>query len=40
MTAILKHPGSYACYRISPDDSNRLALIFDPLGESTPCIAG
>lgn len=27
---ILKSPGDYQAYRISPEDTNRLAIIFDP----------
>jgi mannose-6-phosphate isomerase-like protein (cupin superfamily) len=27
---VLKSPGDYQAYRISPGDSNRLALVFDP----------
>jgi mannose-6-phosphate isomerase-like protein (cupin superfamily) len=30
---IVKLRESYRAYRISPDDSNRLVLIFDPIGE-------
>jgi mannose-6-phosphate isomerase-like protein (cupin superfamily) len=27
---VYKSPGDYQAYRISPDDTNRLALVFDP----------
>ncbi|MGK7913357.1 MAG: cupin domain-containing protein [Synechococcus sp.] len=27
----LKHPQDYQAYRISPDDTNRLAIVFDPI---------
>lgn len=37
--ATSKQPDAYQCFRISPRDSNRLAIIFDPTGESTPFIA-
>lgn len=28
---IARHPGQYQAFRISPDDTNRLVLVFDPL---------
>jgi mannose-6-phosphate isomerase-like protein (cupin superfamily) len=28
---VLKSPGDYQAYRISPEDTNRLALVFDPV---------
>lgn len=33
MSAVLKHAGDLAAYRISPGDSNYLACVFDPLGD-------
>ena len=29
----LKHPHDYQAYRISPEDTNRLAIIFDPISD-------
>jgi mannose-6-phosphate isomerase-like protein (cupin superfamily) len=37
--AIKKSAGDYRAYRISPGDTNRLAIIFDPVGEGTSFIA-
>ena len=37
--AIKKSLGDYRAYRISPGDTNRLAIIFDPIGEGTSFIA-
>ena len=39
MAAIKKSPGEYRAFRISPGDSNRLAIVFDPAGEGTSFIA-
>ena len=39
MPPIKKSPGEYRAFRISPGDSNRLAIIFDPPGEETSFIA-
>ena len=39
MPAIKKSPGEYRAFRISPGDSNRLAIVFDPPGEGTRFIA-
>jgi mannose-6-phosphate isomerase-like protein (cupin superfamily) len=39
MPAIKKSPGEYRAFRISPGDSNRLAIVFDPPGEGTSFIA-
>ena len=39
MSAVVKHPARYRAYRISPDDSNRLVLIFDPQAEQAPFVA-
>jgi mannose-6-phosphate isomerase-like protein (cupin superfamily) len=33
--ACAKAADDYRCYRISPHDSNRLALVFDPIGDDT-----
>lgn len=30
MIPVIKSPGDYQAYRISPDDTNRLAIVFDP----------
>ncbi|NJL11195.1 MAG: cupin domain-containing protein [Calothrix sp. SM1_7_51] len=32
---IVKSPGDYQAYRISPNDSNRLAIIFDTINANT-----
>ena len=37
--ATKKSVGDYRAYRISPGDTNRLAIIFDPVGEGTSFIA-
>lgn len=37
--AICKRPGTYQAFRISPGDTNRLALIFDPAAEGVPFIS-
>jgi mannose-6-phosphate isomerase-like protein (cupin superfamily) len=37
--AIKKSAGDYRAYRISPGDTNRLAIIFDPVGEGTSFVA-
>ena len=39
MAAVKKSPGEYRAFRISPGDSNRLAIVFDPPGEGTNFIA-
>lgn len=31
MIPVLKSPQDYQAYRISPEDTNRLAIIFDPI---------
>lgn len=36
--AIVKTARAYQSFRISPDDSNRLAIVFDPIGERVPFI--
>jgi len=33
MDPIAKGPADYKVFRISPNDTNRLAIIFDPIGE-------
>jgi mannose-6-phosphate isomerase-like protein (cupin superfamily) len=33
MPAIVKRPGDYRAFRISPGDTNYMACVFDPLGE-------
>jgi mannose-6-phosphate isomerase-like protein (cupin superfamily) len=38
-TAIVKQPRAYRSFRISPGDSNRLAIIFDPIDERVPFIS-
>ena len=35
---VAKRREDYAAYRISPGDTNRLALIFDPIGEGASFI--
>lgn len=37
--AIVKRPHAYESFRISPGDSNRLAIIFDPQGEKVPFVS-
>jgi mannose-6-phosphate isomerase-like protein (cupin superfamily) len=37
--AVHKSPREYRAFRISPGDTNRLALIFDPVGEATSFVA-
>jgi|SRR5579875_1151726 len=39
MDPIAKTPREYTCFRISPGDTNRLAIIFDPIGENIPFIS-
>jgi mannose-6-phosphate isomerase-like protein (cupin superfamily) len=39
LTAIAKTARSYEAWRILPDDSNRLALIFDPVADGANFIA-
>lgn len=39
MPPIKKSPGEYRTFRISPGDTNRLAIVFDPVGERTSFIA-
>ena len=39
MPAIKKSPSEYRAFRISPGDTNRLAIVFDPVGEQTSFIA-
>ena len=39
MPAVKKSPREYRAFRISPGDTNRLAIVFDPVGEQTPFIA-
>ena len=39
MPAVKKSPSEYRAFRISPGDTNRLAIIFDPVGEQTSFIA-
>ena len=39
MPPLRKSPEEYRVFRISPSDTNRLAIIFDPPGEKTPFIA-
>jgi mannose-6-phosphate isomerase-like protein (cupin superfamily) len=39
MPPVKKSPREYRAFRISPGDTNRLAIIVDPLGEGTPFIA-
>jgi mannose-6-phosphate isomerase-like protein (cupin superfamily) len=38
-TTIAKNARSYEAWRITPDDSNRLALIFDPIADGASFIA-
>ena len=37
MIAVAKSPKDYQAYRISPGDTNRLAIVFDPVKENVPC---
>ena len=37
--AIAKQPRSYEAWRISPGDSNRLALVFDPVADGANFVA-
>jgi mannose-6-phosphate isomerase-like protein (cupin superfamily) len=39
MPPVVKSAAEYRAYRISPGDTNRLAIIFDPIGEQTSFIA-
>ena len=39
MPPVRKSPGEYRAFRISPGDTNRLAIIFDPVGEQTSFIS-
>jgi len=39
MPPIKKSPGEYRTFRISPGDTNRLAIVFDPEGERVSFIA-
>jgi len=39
MPAVKKSPREYRAFRISPGDTNRLAIVFDPVGEQTSFIA-
>ena len=39
MPSLRKSLRDYRAFRISPGDTNRLAIIFDPVGEDTPFIA-
>jgi mannose-6-phosphate isomerase-like protein (cupin superfamily) len=39
MDPIAKTPREYKVFRISPDDTNRLAIIFDPIGEDVSFIS-
>jgi mannose-6-phosphate isomerase-like protein (cupin superfamily) len=39
MPAVKKSPSEYRAFRISPGDTNRLAIVFDPVGEQTSFIA-
>jgi len=39
MPPVKKSPGEYRAFRISPGDSNRLAIVFDPPGDGTDFIA-
>ena len=39
MPAVKKSPREYRAFRISPGDTNRLAILFDPVGEQTSFIA-
>ena len=38
MTAVAKKPHQYRTFRISPGDTNRLAIVFDPVAEQVPFI--
>ncbi len=37
MIAVAKSPKDYQAYRISPGDTNRLAIVFDPMRENVSC---
>src|SRR4051812_30832193 len=37
--AITRSPRDYRCFRISPGDSNRLAILFDPIADGARFIA-
>ena len=37
MIAVAKSPKDYQAYRISPSDTNRLAIVFDPIRENVSC---
>jgi mannose-6-phosphate isomerase-like protein (cupin superfamily) len=39
MPPVKKSPREYRTFRISPDDTNRLAIVFDPIEEGTSFIA-
>ena len=39
MPPVKKSPREYRAFRISPGDTNRLAIVFDPIGEGTSFIA-
>ena len=38
-TPVARGPREYLSYRISPGDTNRLAIIFDPVRDGVPFIA-
>ena len=37
MIAVSKSPKDYQAYRISPGDTNRLAIVFDPIKDGVSC---
>ena len=37
MIAVAKSPKDYQAYRISPGDTNRLAIVFDPIKDGVSC---
>jgi mannose-6-phosphate isomerase-like protein (cupin superfamily) len=39
MDPVARTPADYKVFRISPDDTNRLAIIFDPIGEEISFIS-
>ena len=39
MKPVAKSPADYQVFRISPDDTNRLAIIFDPIDEAISFIS-
>lgn len=39
MKPVAKSPAEYKVFRISPGDTNRLAIIFDPIGEAISFIS-